>query len=259
MQISIKVPGSCGELFQGIYDNQPILITCPINIFSKVIVSDEFTGIYGLKTKSQIMLKQVLNFIGIKDFPFGIKLESDLPIGKGMASSSADLAAVAKAVSTAFDYELTAEEICKLAAKIEPTDATFAEGIVISNPVTGEILQRVNPLPNYNIAIFDFGGVVNTLELNRRSNLMISNLPQTITSELMIRSAIANQDILFKPHIEEIIDFALSNGAFSVNVAHSGTVIGIFFDDLFNVQSLSEYFNHIKLMTIAQLIDGGFY
>ena len=40
-------------------------------------------------------------------------------------------------------------------------------------------------------------------------------------------SALANQRILPKPHLEAIIDYALARGAYGVNVAHSGTVAGI--------------------------------
>jgi L-threonine kinase len=40
-------------------------------------------------------------------------------------------------------------------------------------------------------------------------------------------SALANQRILPKSHLEAIIDHVLVRGAYGVNVAHSGTVVGI--------------------------------
>ena len=75
----------------------------------------------------------------------------------------------------------------------------------------------------------------------------------------MIQSALANQDILFKPHLNEIINFAMNEGALTVNIAHSGTVIGIFFDDIYVVDSVVKRFKHIKLLKIANIINGGFY
>ena len=258
MQIKVKVPGSCGELAQGIYKCEPFLITCPIDIFSTVTLSDEFNGLINFGWKSKKMFDITLNYIGCKNFKFGMKIDSQLPTSKGMASSSADIAAVAKAVSLALNVNLTAAEICKLAAQIEPTDATFVEGIVAMNPITGQILKQVK-FKNCQVAIFDFGGTINTVEMQRRSHFQINELPDIITPQLMIQSALANQDILFKPHLNEIINFAMNEGALSVNTAHSGTVIGIFFDDMSVVDSVVKRFKHIKLLKTANVINGGFY
>ena len=45
------------------------------------------------------------------------------------------------------------------------------------------------------------------------------------------RSALANQQLLFKPRLEEVLELSKQVGAAGVNVAHSGTVIGILFAD----------------------------
>ena len=82
--------------------------------------------------------------------------------------------------------------------------------------------------------------------------------------ELVEKSALANQEILYKKFLAEIISFAKSIGAVTVNVAHSGTVIGIFFhnDDLNIDKKISEiarHFDFIKFLMKTKLADGGIY
>ena len=265
MRWKVRVPGSCGELVQGIYRGEPILITCPIEKFSTVEVSDEFFEVEGLGEKSLLMLEKMLNFLQVER-NFGIKLTSEIPKSKGMASSSADLAAVANAVAKFCGMRyLSSTKIAEFATDIEPTDGVFYQGIVAMNPVTGKFVKDViGMLGRFTIAIFDYGGEIDTLKFNRRSDFEIENLPVIFDFDLVEKSALANQKILYKPHLEDIINFAKSLGAVTVNVAHSGTVIGIFFHatDKFIDKKIAEIqnrFDCIKFLTLTEVIDGGFY
>lgn len=264
MTLKIKVPGSCGEFVQGFFDGAPILITCPIEKFSTVEISDEFGGIEGLGEKSLLMMKKTLEFFEIKNFNFGMKLTSELLRGKGMASSSADLAAVAKSVALFFEKNISNEKIAELATSIEPTDGIFFGGVVAMNPVNGELLKKIFVPENYAVAIFDYGGEVDTLKFNRRSNFQISSLDDYLNFELVEKSALANQEILYKKNLREIISFSKSLGAVTVNAAHSGTVTGIFFqrDDKnidAKISEITRRFDFIKFLTKTHLTGGGFY
>ena len=258
MKLKIKVCGSCGEFVQGFFNGEPILITCPIEKFTTVTISDEFGGVEGLGEKSLAMLKK------FGDFKFGIKLETELPRGKGMASSSADLAAVAKAVALSLGKNISAEKIAEMAASIEPTDGIFFSGVVAMNPVTGKFIKNISVPEKYAVAIFDYGGEVDTLKFNRRSNFQIPALDDVLNFEMVEKSALANQKILYKKFLAEIISYAKSIGAVTVNVAHSGTVIGIFFhsEDKNIDAKISEIvrrFDFIKFITKTKLADGGIY
>lgn len=265
MFLKVKVPGSCGELVQGIYHGEPILITCPIKKFSTVEVSDEFFCIEGLGEKSLKMLEKLLITYNLHlKTNFGIKLTSELPKSKGMASSSADLAAVAMAVAKFFKINLSAEKISCLAAQIEPTDGVFYPRIVAMNPITGEYIKQINLPEKFLIAIFDFGGEVDTVKFNRRSDFEILKLGDNLNFDLVEKSALANQKILYKSHLEKIITFAKDLGAVTVNVAHSGTVAGVFFrkqDKFINkkIAEIQNKFDCIKFLTLTEIIDGGFY
>ena len=266
MRFTVKVPGSCGELVQGTLDGEPFLITCPINLFTSVTISDEFSEQIGLGWKAKTMLSKVLDYLGCDAFDFGIALESELPIGKGMASSSADIAAVGKATALALGTDLTAEEIVVLATAIEPTDGVFYDGIVAMNPLSGQVLSKLNLSSEYKIAIFDFGGEVDTLNFKRQSNFNLTKLPNIFDLELATQSALANQKILCKPQLEDIIHFAKSMGALGVINSHTGTVIGVVFAEdtsqahIENFSStLTKDFAHITFLASVKQISGGFY
>jgi L-threonine kinase len=44
-------------------------------------------------------------------------------------------------------------------------------------------------------------------------------------------SAIANQEVSFNPYLDDVLAFSAEVGGYGVNVAHSGTVIGILLPD----------------------------
>lgn len=259
MTIAVKMRGTCGELAQGFYRGEPILITCPIEKFSTAVVSDEWSGVDGLGAKSLLMLEKVLRLCGVCKLPFGVRLTSELPAGKGMASSSADMAAVAQAVAKFFGRELSPDTLGRLCAEVEPTDGIFYSGVVAMNPLTGRLIRRLKVQEAFQVAVFDYGGTVDTLKLNRRSDFQIPALVDDgIDFALTEKSAQANQSILPKRGLIELMDFAKTIGAVGVNVAHSGTVAGIFFredDSLIEdkANATLRRFEFLTLLTITRL------
>lgn len=258
MRITVKMRGTCGELAQGFYCGEPILITCPIEKFSTATVSDEFTGVEGLGSKSRAMLDKVLKLFGAEDFKLGVRLTSELPRGKGMASSSADMAAVAQAVALSLGKKLSPEVLGKLCTEIEPTDGIFYSGVVAMNPLTGQLVKKIRAQEQFQIAVFDYGGEVDTLKLNRRSDFQIPAIGDVIDFELTEKSAQANQSILPKRGLTELMNFAKELGAVGVNVAHSGTVAGIFFhatDSLVEdkISAVLRRFDFLTLLTLTNL------
>ncbi len=146
--------------------------------------------------------------------------------------------------------EIDIDTICDIALEIEPSDGIFLPGITLIDHVSGSIRRTLGHPPAIHIAIFDVGGEVDTIDFNHRSDLAELNRakePQVLKALQMVEtgllkgdcsligegatlSALANQSILFKPSLEGIIELAVSFGAVGVNVAHSGTVIGVMFD-----------------------------
>ncbi len=265
MELTVKVPGSCGELVQGTHGGTPYLVTCPINLYTRVTITDKHKNVSGLGVKSQAALNRTLHYLGKSEFDFGITLSSELPIGKGMASSSADIAAVCFAVAAAYGVELTAPEVSRIAAGIEPTDGVFFENIIRINHMTGECLETMVDFPRLQIAVFDVGGAVDTVTFHQRTDLdelSIKNEQRTDAAMALIRSStspeawakaatessLANQTILPKKGLPELIDSAVKRGALGVNIAHSGTVIGV----LFSPETTQEHIDEIVGRLAAQ-------
>jgi len=76
-------------------------------------------------------------------------------------------------------------------------------------------------------------------------------------------SARANQQILFKPHLEKMIAIGHTWGAVGVNIAHSGTVVGILFsvNKLQNIPpciaEISKCCSGVQYLRTAHFISGG--
>ena len=282
MEIVVRVPGSCGELVQGWADGQPFLGTCPIDKYTTVEVSSGFSGQYGLGEKSQLALSLVLSRLGRKEFPYGIKLTSELPQGKGMASSSADIAAVVVAVMEVFGQPWNAQLIMKIATAIEPTDGAFCPGIVLMNHITGRVLASYHGLPDLRAAVFDLGGMVNTCDFHAQENIDMSKIDRQVMEEMLTafreamtgqdgaalaraatKSAFLNQANLYKQELTALWQAGKEAGALGVNAAHSGTVLGLWWPAELGAEAVTCQAEKIarqtavKFMGLAQLRAGG--
>jgi L-threonine kinase len=283
MRVTVKAPGSCGELAQGTMDGKNFLITCPIDIYSEVTVRPH-KGLASLDVGSKVLsaIQRTLHYLQIPD-NFQVTVKSELPIGKGMASSSADISAACQCIALSAGKLLSFDEIANIALSIEPTDGIFYPGVVLFDHVKGHIRQFLgNAIPTY-IAIFDVGGEIDTLRFNQRSDLeklnqakelQVQNAMNLIVEGLVKNdisllgkgatlSALANQKILYKPYLEEIIDISRSWGSSGVNIAHSGTVVGVLFpiSKLDNcslcIEEISRHCTDVTFLRIAQFISGG--
>jgi len=283
MKVTVKAPGSCGELAQGTIHGKNFLITCPIDVYSEVTVStDVYTPLHtGRKVLTAI--NKTMDYLQIKDSTFHVSIKSDLPLGKGMASSSADISATCQSIALSAGTLLTPDEIADIALSIEPTDGIFYPGIVLFDHVHGSHRQYLgDAIPMY-IVIFDVGGEIDTVDFNQRHDLKTlneANEYQVLQAVNLIStglatqdisligkgatiSALANQNILFKPHLEEMIAIGLSWGAVGVNIAHSGTVVGVLFpiNKLSNCPSciteISTCCAGVNYLRTVQFISGG--
>lgn len=283
MEIVVRVPGSCGELVQGSLAGKSFLVTCPIDCYTEVRISDAIEGIHGLGRKSLMSLVRTMSLLGKEEFPFGIQLTSELPHGKGMASSSADISAVASAVSIACGIPLSFHQILQLASAIEPTDGTFLPNIVRLDYLSGEIIEHFSHIPTFQISIFDTGGEIDTVMFNQQEdltervaqkeffmrkalNLLRQGTDESIAEAATI-SALAHQNILHKDHLSEILEFVKREGALGVCIAHSGTVLGVLWHnnesektDLNNyAMRIAAKFPHLTYIKQTHLIPGGIY
>ena len=279
MHIVVRVPGSCGELVQG-WDERPFLVTCPVNLYTQVVVSTGEMSRCGMGNKACLALERVLAFWGVSCFPYAMELTSELPAGKGMASSSADIAAVCFAAAAALGQHLKAAQAAAIAASIEPTDGVFFPGIVRMDYMTGELLESMGDFPELSILIFDTGGEIDTQRFHQQAGLvdlekekcqqtgqalkmLQSHTPAAIAAAATL-SALANQLILPKPQMSELLAYVKEQGALGINTAHSGTVLGVFFaPDVQRgflekmAERIGQHFPAMQFLRAARLVSGG--
>ena len=285
MKAIVRCPGSCGELVQGTAAGMNFLVTCPVTVYSQVSVelSTERKTDLQAGDKTLQAVRRTLEYLGLPWQNVEVRIESDLPLGKGMASSSADISAACLATALAVGRRIDPQAICDIALAIEPTDGIFLPGITLIDHVSGKVRRSLGEPPVISLAIFDVGGEVDTIDFNQRSDLALLNLakePQVLDALQMVEeglrtgdcgligegatlSALANQTILFKPALEGIIELSRSFGAIGVNAAHSGTVIGVMFADAAAkgigacVEEIRRQYPDVRYFTQARLTSGG--
>ncbi len=285
MSILVQCPGSCGELIQGSIQNTPFLVTCPINRFSYAVadvteVPPNFSAIK--QEKSLLAMEKVMSFINAhkKDLP--VYLHSPLPHSKGMASSSADIGAVAMATALALGTPMDLHQIGKIAVSIEPTDATFFPGITQFDYLNGTMVNLLGPIPPMHIVVFDEGGEVNTREFNKQAQLgewneekesQVEQALYTLKKGLAkedVRligksatiSAFANQKILPKNKLAEFHELGTYFHSLGTIIAHSGTVLGLifpFYEKNFSkcIQTVLTKLPHLQYVDTVQTYNRG--
>lgn len=287
MQVTVKVPGSCGELIQGMMGEVNFLVTCPVNCYSLVSIKKNNSGNISVNVSGKIkLLSAVHETIKMYNLDnesgYEIILESDLPIGKGMASSTADMTAAIIATGIINNKYFSENEIAKILLKIEPSDGIFYQGVVAFDHIHGSYYEKVGDSFKANFLIYDYGGEVDTIKFNSDPDLKrknIEKIPVIEKAYFMIKesfvnkdikklgeaitlSSLENQKILYKENLEDIIKLAYSCDAYGVNIAHSGTLIGILNDEKTQTENLKttikEKYPKLTLLGNFQMVNGGF-
>ena len=250
---TVRAPGHCGELVQGMLDGHYFLVTCPIDFFARVGVELYQGGpqVQGPADcpKAAAAVRAALAHLGRPELGARLTIQNPIPRSKGMGSSTVDVAAAIAATGLALGRELTAQEVGRIAVSVEPSDGLMFPGIARFDHRQGCDFELLGPPPPMEIVALDFGGQVDTLEFNgvdRRAlwqslsdeaaealNLVRQGVQQgdpSLVGRGASISARANQRVLFKPQLDRVQEFAQSVGAVGVNVGHSGTVIGVLLD-----------------------------
>ena len=253
---TVRAPGSCGELAQGMLDGGYFLVSCPIDMYSTATVALSLgSGRVGAPVdapKSRQAVELTLAHFGARDVDARLSLSSPLPRGKGMASSTADVSAAIAATATALGMEpdMPPAQIAQIALQIEPSDGVMLPGIAILDHKRGSIARTLGVPPPMRVVVLDFGGGVDTLAfngVNRDATLKclqpefreaLALIEQGVRNGSAVdigagatRSAVANQHLLYKPQLDTVLQLAHDVGAVGVNTAHSGTVLGLLFED----------------------------
>jgi uncharacterized protein involved in propanediol utilization len=179
-----------------------------------------------------------------------LRLDSDIPLGLGMGSSTADVIAAVRAVGASFEVELPTDTVARLAVAAERASDPLmldARPLLFAHR-EGRVLERLGAaLPAAVVVSCLTGGgePVNTLsvgqhpghdrvrEFERLRSLLrraVAEADLALLGRVSTESARRNQRVLPKEELADLEAVARRTGAAGVQVAHSGNVAGLLFD-----------------------------
>ena len=243
-------PASCGEFVQGMIKEKEYLSSYAINRFSKVTLEEKISDVNRGPLKARKAMEEVFRYFNLPKSDLkniSIDIKSEIPISKGMASSTADIGATIRATLNLIKRDLNAYEISKLATKIEPTDSIYLKENTIFNPLDATVLKKLGYFENGKVLILEPNDKLSTKHIRKKENYTklkkqntyiieyafklleqgIKNNDLNLIGQACNISSVANENIHKKKYLSEIRDISKEYGACGVNIAHSGTVIGI--------------------------------
>ncbi len=266
-------------------DGVTAMITCPIDLFSTATVElSKGTGrAHGPpdSPKAARAVELTLAFLGHDDLDARLYIRCDVPRSKGMASSTADIVAAVGATAAALNSEIPIQDQAELALTVEPSDGVMLPGIALFDHMGGQIARSLGNAPDMRVLVLEFAGALDTetfnaVERHEQLHSLESSFRDALElitagldrddAELIGRgatlSALSYQAVLPKPQLPEAVTLARDAGALGVNVAHSGTAIGLLFrGDTDRISWASgaarERFLDLIAMHDQQLIGGG--
>lgn len=278
-------PASCGEFVQGVLDNEEYLSSYAINLFSVATLEEGKEVIHTGPKKSRRAMELVFEKFNIpvdEIKKISLNINSQIPIGKGMASSTADIGATINATLSMLGKTLTGEEISKLAVKIEATDSLLLNRHSIFNPLTAEIKKYMGGISNAKVVILEPDDILDTKSIRMTPNYRMYKMQNkeiikksfslldegldkndlSLVGKACTYSSLANENIHKKPFLKEIIEISDKFGCYGVNIAHSGTVIGILMDKEMDDKKVIQYLREIEIskyykkIYTSDIIDG---
>jgi uncharacterized protein involved in propanediol utilization len=177
-----------------------------------------------------------------------LDIESNVPLCRGLGSSTSDVLAAIWAVADSFGQVLPAATAARLAVAAETAadSLMFDTAVLFAHREGGLIEDFGASLPPLHVLGFGAGKPVDTLtyqparytereldqfdELRSLLRKAVADQDVALVGEVAMTSTWINQRHLPIPSLEEITAIAASTGAAGVQTAHSGDVGGILFD-----------------------------
>lgn len=243
--------GTCGELVQG-FNSEGLAfhVTLPIARSTSVEIETRPARKLSITQRGERLEKiewaAVLATMMLELGPVEVQVErrSELAIGKGMGSSTADIVAVVNGIANAYGRSVTSAQVARIATSIESSDGTMYPGSVAFAQRTGELLARYEWFPAFNIVTVtpatsletssvDFAGKT---ELGKTFDEILDLLGRASSAQdhlafaaAATESARLNQRYVPNAYFRQAMQMAESVGALGVAIAHTGTMLGMLF------------------------------
>ncbi|WP_043978047.1 hypothetical protein [Priestia megaterium] len=274
--VTSEACGTFGELLQGeLPSNRNFLVTLPIKLKTRATfipnLSENKIKVVPTQKKKVITaisyLKEYLNI----DIGGLLIIQSEIPEGKGLASSSADIVASLRCILKYLKIEEEAWILEDIMCKIEPTDGIMYSESVFYYHKEVKLGEKLGALPPMIIIASDEGGLIDTVNYNNCLKPYTSaqkeaylDLLHTITIAIKERdidqighvstlSAKLNQERLYKSNLNLFLSLNRLEGVCGTVTAHSGTMIGSIIDPTSqeasnSIQTILNEFSKLRLI-----------
>jgi uncharacterized protein involved in propanediol utilization len=252
--------GHHGEIFQGVYVNpsgrlQRGLVSLMSGVFkSEAVFHPNSSGIVSVKpnwkVKAARAAQLTLEHCGGGLTGGHLIIKNNMPPSWGLGSSTSDVTASIRAVSTACGHTLPPRVVARLAVKAEiaSDSVMFSDRAVLFAQREGVVLEEFShQLPPIEVLGFNTDPTgYETLgtpparyswwEIEAFRPLLgllrkaVNTQDPRLVGCVASASARINQRHLPKPHFDYLEKLVTRVGALGLQVAHSGTVVGLIFD-----------------------------
>ncbi|MFN2363534.1 MAG: GHMP kinase, partial [Halarsenatibacteraceae bacterium] len=225
--------------------------------------------------------KKILNYYQVFNTGLDIDIASELLIGKGMGSSTADLAATVAAIMLLFKEKIDYYLLKKILIEVEPSDSSFLPGLHLLDHLKGSKLEYLGRPPDLEIMIFIQPGIIETNWFNQQENLKtlktakevkvkkafhlikkgIKEQNKVLIGQGATLSSLAHQQILPKKGLERIKEIIIkTEKIYGMNIAHSGSLLGLLVEPGFNnnlIKNQIESISQFKFYKKVSIVGGG--
>lgn len=246
-------PASCGELIQGYILGGEKLISYAVDMYSSVSLYEgkRPDNIPASMKKAYMAVDETFRLLGYSSEysrDIVIEIDSQISAGKGMASSTADMCAAIACASRYIGKRLSKEELARICTGIEPTDSTIFNTLTLFDHVGGNICRDYGKNIESNVILIEGIETIDTVSFHKKGlegliksgeremKRAIQLFEEGIFEDDMEKigkaatiSSIERQNVLKKHGLEELIEKSMALGAYGINVAHSGSTVGILY------------------------------
>ncbi|WP_299594751.1 hypothetical protein [uncultured Microbulbifer sp.] len=251
--------GALGELFQGPSvdeSDEIVVVSSLIPKYSWAYFTPCDTGFSSLQDQKLSAPERANSFHALELFcrdheitwPSGYwSFNSDLEVARGMASSTADIVAILRCAANCIQHPLAVDEVIRILAKIERSDAVFLNQLSLFCSSNHKIIHQFDKVPSlyalymHEAATVDTKGTKSLLvdfyksnyfhyrDLFQNAELALSSADVKAMCDVSTKSAELSNEVIPKPHFQSIFCAQSNFSADGVIVAHTGSVVGLLY------------------------------
>lgn len=260
MKATASYPGSIGEMIQGNFKGKDVLISCPVNFFTRVTLFESNCPVFKYNyPKSMQFMKNALkrwNY-DVYEKNMDMVITSQIPKGKGFASSTADLCATYYALLDLFNRSFNERELIDCCIEVEPTDSIIFHTMTIFDYKRGTFKESIGEYFKFYLIVFEGNRRVDTIEFNRgvtKPSNYVDDLIKIFKNGLKRKdlkdmalasteSILRNESRLKYSILPEIINIKDFTGGLGIIGAHTGDCLAIIYE---NSQTVDKAIKNIE-------------